>query len=269
VQDTEVRERVARVESLLDRIPEDPVYTETLQAIVELYGEALRRVGERVSFDQLVEDELISHLLLVHGLHPVDVETRTRGALEEVRPYLHSHGGEVELLAVDGGVARVQLQGSCDGCPSSATTMRLAIEEAVLKAAPELSAVEAEGVTAPQPTLLQLGAVQRPSPPDGAWSTVGGLPGLAGGEVLVRDVAGVEVLFARVDATAYAYRSSCPGCTESLENADLDGGELVCAGCGHRYDLRRAGRCLDSPALSLEPVPLLESDAGLLKVAVA
>jgi Fe-S cluster biogenesis protein NfuA/nitrite reductase/ring-hydroxylating ferredoxin subunit len=269
MEDAEVRELVGRVEQRLAAIDGDQAATEAVQALVELYGEALRRVAERFHLEQLVEDELLSHLLLVHGLHPVDVETRVRGALEEVRPYLHSHGGEVELLAIEDGVARLRLQGSCDGCPSSATTMRLAIEEAVLKAAPELSTVEAEGVAAPEPALLQLGRVERPVPRDGAWSTVGGLPGLAGGQLLVRDVAGAQVLFARVDATAYAYRSSCPSCGDSLAGAEVDGAELECAGCGHRYDLRRAGRCLDSPALSLEPVPLLESEAGLLKVAVA
>ena len=268
MEDAEVLELVATVEQRLEAIDGDSKATEAVQALVELYGEALRRVAERFQLEQLVEDELLTHLLLVHGLHPLDVETRVRGALAEVRPYLNSHGGEVELLAVEDGVAHLRLQGSCDGCPSSATTMRLAIEEAVLKAAPELSAVEAEGVAAQQPALLQLGSVERPSGPDGAWSTVGGLPGLAGGELLVRDVAGAQVLFARVDATAYAYRSSCPGCGDSLAGAELDGADVVCAGCGHRYDLRRAGRCLDSPALSLEPVPLLENDAGLLRVAV-
>ena len=269
MEDVDVMELVGRVEQRLAAIDGDQAATEAVRALVELYGEALRRVAKRFQLEQLVEDELLTHLLLVHGLHPVDVETRVRGALEEVRPYLHSHGGEVELLAVEDGVAHLRLQGSCDGCPSSATTMRLAIEEAVLKAAPELSTVAAEGVAAPQPALLQLGSVERPSGPDSAWSTVGGLPSLAGGELLVREVAGVPVLFARVDAVAYAYRSSCPRCGDSLAGADVDGAELACPGCGHRYDLRRAGRCLDAPALSLEPVPLLESDAGLLKVAVA
>jgi Fe-S cluster biogenesis protein NfuA/nitrite reductase/ring-hydroxylating ferredoxin subunit len=266
MDNAEVRERVARVEALLAEIEDDAAATDALAAVVELYGEALARL---VAGADPVEDELVSHLLLVHGLHPVEVEARVRGALEEVRPYLRSHGGEVELLAIDDTVARVRLHGSCDGCPSSATTMRLAIEDAVLKAAPELSAVEAEGVTAPRQPLLQLETVQRSVRTEETWSTVGGLPGLAGGELLVRDVAGVPVLFARIAGTAYAYRSSCPHCAQSLGVAELDDAELVCPGCGNRYDLRRAGRCLDSPALSLEPLPLLESDAGLLKVAVA
>jgi hypothetical protein len=53
-----------------------------------------------------------------------------------------------------------------------------------------------------------------------------------------------------------------------MEDAPLTGAELACPSCGHRYDARRAGRCLDAPWLQLEPVPLLVDDAGLVKVAV-
>jgi len=269
MDDREVRARIGRVESLLDAIADDAAASEALGAVVELYGEALARV---VAGADPVEDELVSHLLLLHGLHPEDVETRVLRALEEVRPYLRSHGGGVELLEIEDGVARLRLEGTCDGCPSSSATMRLAIEEAVLKAAPELSGVDAEGVAeeAPPP-LLQLGAVTRPAAPpsNGSWSIVGGLPQLGSGGTVVRKVEGEDVLFARVSGTPYAYRGPCPACSASLEGAELADGELACSGCGRRYDLRRAGRCLDVPSLSLEPVPLLESEAGLLKVAVA
>jgi len=81
----------------------------------------------------------------------VDVETRVARALEEVRPYLQSHGGNVELLGIDGGVARLRLQGSCQGCPSSIMTLKLAIEEAIRKAAPDLEGIEAEGLAEPPP----------------------------------------------------------------------------------------------------------------------
>ena len=72
-------------------------------------------------------------LLLLHGLHPLDLEARVRQALDKVRPYLRSHGGNVELLGVDEGVVRLRLEGSCHGCPSSAATMRQTIEEAILR----------------------------------------------------------------------------------------------------------------------------------------
>jgi hypothetical protein len=47
----------------------------------------------------------------------------------------------------------------------------------------------------------------------------------------------------------------------------LKGAELGCPGCGRRYDVRRAGRCLDVSQLHLEPIPLLVSEEGLVKIA--
>jgi Fe-S cluster biogenesis protein NfuA len=160
MDDAEVRELVARVEGLLGDLDERA--TEVVPALVALYGEALGRV---VAGADPVEDELLSHLLLVHDLHPVDAETRVRRALDEVRPYLGSHGGDVELLGVEDGVARVRLEGTCNGCPSSTVTLRNAIEEAIMRAAPELEGIEAEGVAEPQPqpALVQIGSLQCPT----------------------------------------------------------------------------------------------------------
>jgi Fe-S cluster biogenesis protein NfuA len=158
MDDAEVRGLVARAEGLLEQL--DPSATEAVQALVELYGEALARV---VAGADPTEDELLSHLLLVHDLHPVDVETRVRKALDEVRPYLGSHGGDVELLGVAGGVARLRLAGTCNGCPSSTVTLRNAIEEAIMRAAPDLDAIDAEGAAEPQPALVQIGSLQCPT----------------------------------------------------------------------------------------------------------
>jgi Fe-S cluster biogenesis protein NfuA len=154
-------ELVGRAEAALDAIEDDPRATAALQAVVELYGEALARI--MAGADPL-EDELVSHLLLLHDLHPVDVETRVARALEEVRPYLGSHGGGVELLGVADGVVRLRLDGTCNGCPSSRVTLSSAIEEAVLRAAPEVERVEAEGVAGPAASsLLQIGSLTCPT----------------------------------------------------------------------------------------------------------
>jgi Fe-S cluster biogenesis protein NfuA len=160
MEDAQVRELVGRVEGLLEQIDRDAVATEAVQALVELYGEALTRF---LAGADPTEDELLSHLLLVHDLHPVDVETRVRRALDDVRPYLGSHGGDVELLAVEGGVARVRLGGTCNGCPSSTVTLRNAIEEAITRAAPELERIEAEGVAEPEPALVQITPLKCPT----------------------------------------------------------------------------------------------------------
>jgi Fe-S cluster biogenesis protein NfuA/nitrite reductase/ring-hydroxylating ferredoxin subunit len=283
LDDQGLQERAARMETLLGEIEslQDPnartKAAELVQVLLELYGEGLARMMEVVAegeereriFEALAGDELVSHLLLLHGLHPLDVETRVIRALEEVRPYLQSHGGNVELLGIEGGVARVRMQGSCDGCPSSAVTLKLAIEEAVQKAAPDLEGIEAEGVTEPQPapTLVAGPTLRRKKKrqeENGAsWTVVGGLPQLSGGGLLVKEISGEPVLFLKLEDDFYAYRHLCPGCGGSLEEASLKGAELTCSGCGHRYDVRRAGRCLDNPQLHLEPVPLLVSEVAV------
>ena len=160
MEDAEVRELVARVEQLLEQVEENSLASEVVPTLVDLYGEALARM---LAGADPATDELLSHLLLVHDLHPVDVETRVRQALDDVRPYLGSHGGDVELLGVENGVARVRLEGTCNGCPSSTVTLRNAIEEAIMGAAPELERVEAEGVAEPQPALVQIGSLQCPT----------------------------------------------------------------------------------------------------------
>jgi Fe-S cluster biogenesis protein NfuA len=149
---------VEQVEALLDEVehfpePQREVATGLVQALLDMYGEGLSRIV--AACDVPVQDELVSHLLLLHGLHPVPVRERVMGALDEVRPYLATHGGGVELLDVSGGVVRLRLEGACNGCPSSALTLQSAVDEAVMRAAPDIERIEAEGVAAPS-GLLQI-----------------------------------------------------------------------------------------------------------------
>jgi Fe-S cluster biogenesis protein NfuA/nitrite reductase/ring-hydroxylating ferredoxin subunit len=283
LDDKGLQERVTRMEALLGEIEtlSDPnarsKAAEVVGVLLELYGEGLARMMEVVAegeerertFDAFAEDELVSHLLLLHGLHPLDLETRVVRALEEVRPYLLSHGGNVELLGVEEGVARLRMQGSCSGCPSSTVTLKLAIEEAIQKTAPDLERIQAEGVAEePRPTIiagptLRKKEKKRPQEDGASWTVVGGLPQLSSGGVLVKDVSGEPVLFLKLGDDFYAYRHLCPGCGESLERGRLDGAELACSGCSHRYDVRRAGRCVDDSQLHMEPIPLLVEEVAV------
>jgi Fe-S cluster biogenesis protein NfuA len=149
---------IEQVEALLDRVERFPevereVTTELVQALLDMYGEGLSRIV--ATCDVPVEDELVAHLLFLHGLHPVPVRDRVAGALDEVRPYLVAHGGGVELLDVSEGVVHLRLEGACNGCPSSALTLQSAVEDAIARAAPDVERIEAEGATAPS-GLLQI-----------------------------------------------------------------------------------------------------------------
>ena len=129
--------------------------------MTDLYGGGLERIvvlasTEAPEFAQLlVDDELVGSLLIAHGLHPDDVESRVVRALESVRPFLAEHDGAVELLEIDLDAAAVHLQlvGGGDGCGSSASTLQLAVEAAIIEAAPEIATIDVDR-PAPRPTSV-------------------------------------------------------------------------------------------------------------------
>lgn len=166
MDDRELKACAARIEALVKEVEsfQDAGVRETvvelLQALLQLYGHGLGRMLEIVErrdrriLDHLAQDELVAHLLFLHGLHPVPLELRVAQAVEEVRPYLRSHGGNVELVSIEGGAARLRLHGSCRGCSSSSTSLKAAVEDAIRKAAPELQAIEVENAAeSPSPRL--------------------------------------------------------------------------------------------------------------------
>jgi Fe-S cluster biogenesis protein NfuA len=132
---------------------------ELLRLVTELYGAGLARVVELAAarspglVDDLVADDLVASLLLVHGLHPEALAQRVEAALAKVRPLLSSHGGDVELLELDEavGAVRLRLLGSCDGCPSSAVTLQSAVERAIVEAAPEIVCIDVVEPVRPAP----------------------------------------------------------------------------------------------------------------------
>jgi Fe-S cluster biogenesis protein NfuA len=157
----EFQSRLQRLDVLLREVEEsaDPAVAartrEIVQAVLDLHGSGLGRILEHLQaagdagapiLDACARDDVVSGLLLLHGLHPTDLETRVLRALEEVRPALHSHGGNVELLGVRDGVVQLRLAGSCDGCPSSAATMKMTIEEAIFANAPDVTSIEVQGL---------------------------------------------------------------------------------------------------------------------------
>jgi Fe-S cluster biogenesis protein NfuA len=165
----EFTRRSDRIEDLVARMETtgDPamraVAQELLQAVIELHGIAFERildaVAELTNGDQALQtiatDDLVSKVLSLHGIHPVDLEKRVATALEKARPYLQSHGGNVELVSVDEGNVLVRLQGTCGSCSSSTETLKSKVESAIYDAAPEVAAVIAES-TPPVPSLVTL-----------------------------------------------------------------------------------------------------------------
>ncbi len=292
---TGVQQAGTRVEELLGALRANSgaevaaTAEELVGLLVGLYGDGLGRIvavladsGEAgpAALARLTEDPLVESLLLLHGLHPLDVDARIQRALDRVRPYLGSHAGGVQYLGVTDGVARLQLEGSCNGCPSSTVTVQLAIQGAVEEAAPEVTQVVVSGMTEPPgPKLLQIG--QRP-PGTGRGSDAAAMEGSGGingggevGWVTLPDIGppssrpvtasadGTSVLVCSVRGTLYAYRDACAACGSSLADGTLARELLTCPGCGARYDVRLAGKGLDDPAAHLDPLPLLADSQGV------
>jgi hypothetical protein len=155
VDNTSLQERIARVEELLAAITEHghPVVrasaVELVRVLLELHRTGLATILQHVDglgtprqglLDAFVADPVVSRLLLLHGLHPVDLPTRLRQALEHVRPVLVMHGATADILDVRADTVRLGLEGDRPG-------VRKLLEEAILEAAPEVLRLEfVEGV---------------------------------------------------------------------------------------------------------------------------
>ena len=283
-----LRESGARIQSLLEASSAGGTAAreraeELVRLVVDLYGDGLERMLDLL-FDAgrlddlalaaLADDQLVASLLLVHGLHPYDVTTRVQQALKSVRPYLASHGGDVELIEVTASdIVRLRLLGSCDGCPSSSVTLTLAVEDAVTAAAPEIAGIEVESPTTVAKATAGLipvdslrARVRDVTPTASAgWAAAPELAELAPGEVRAVTVAGIALVTCRVGSDLFAYRDRCSRCNAGFAGAVLGrrmGGEvgaavLACPSCGEHYDVRGAGVGLDDPRQHLDPLPLL------------
>ncbi|MCA1593386.1 MAG: NifU family protein [Acidobacteria bacterium] len=168
-----IDELTRKVEAITDPAARSDA-VELLQSLMEFHGAGLERMLEIAAergvvghsiIEDFARDELIGGMLLLYGLHPLELETRVRQAIDKVRPSLASHGGDVELLSIEEGVVRVRLQSKGGSCASTATTQKQTIEAAIYDAAPDLVALEVEGLaeqSAPA-GLVQLGRLKSKS----------------------------------------------------------------------------------------------------------
>jgi Fe-S cluster biogenesis protein NfuA/nitrite reductase/ring-hydroxylating ferredoxin subunit len=276
--DTQWRTAGDRIQTLLDSCAAGGAAAheraqQLVREVVGLYGAGLERIirlgdprRELGLAERLATDDLVASLLLVHGLHPHDVHRRVSDALDRVRPYLGSHGGDVDLVEITGDHVLLAFTGSCKSCPSSAVTLELAVEDAVRAAAPEITSIE---VVTAQPSGVipteSLMAHVKSNGPSASWHPVPEVSDLAPGEVAGFLVGGWTMLACRVDRQTFAYRDHCPVCDDSLAGAALSEELLECPRCHTHFDVVRAGAATNGA--HLEPLPLLPRD-GVLSVAL-
>jgi len=188
-----------------------------IQPVVELHRDALQRIieivresGGEMVIDKFLADPLLGDLIRGYELVDTDdIQTRVNFALEEARPLLRSHGGDVELVEMRGRIAIIQLTGSCVGCASSMITLKRGVEATLFRLVPDLRGVEVAGVTAP---LLPEGAKWLPLL---YWSD------LHEGQWLKVQLFEDELLVCTVDDRPFAFHNRCPDGGESMESAEL------------------------------------------------
>lgn len=228
-----------------------------LQLVDAIHRPALARIAAGD-----LDDPMARTLLAMYDLAEVEPEILVEEALDDVRPYVESHGGTVELLDVDGGVVHLRLGGACDGCAGSAMTLARGIEGALREHYPGFERIVSH---APEPPLLQIETVPLKRP---VFADAGEVDELAPGGLRVVDADGVAVLLANVDGDVYAVLDGCPVDGRTLAGGRLAGAVVVCPWHNCAYDVRSGRRADDEPGargLAVVPVAIQERK---LKVAV-
>lgn len=243
---------------------------EELQAAIEgMHRAGLVSIVRRLRADdagraalfELVDDPAVHLLLSLHGIIRPDPVTHAGQVLESVRPQLHSHGGDVSLVRIDGGTAFVRLEGACNGCSMSSVTLRNLVEEALVQGVPSITAVEVVK-DRPSPTLIPVESLRigRDPAADG-WARLGPAADLPVDDLSTVTLDGVSVLVVNVEQRLSAYRNECAHEALPLDNAVLDvaNNTLTCPWHGFCFDAG-SGECLSAPGAQLEQLPLRIDD---------
>lgn len=217
--------------------------------------------GKALLFE-LVDDPGVRSIFALHGIIKADPMTRANQALVSVRPYLQSHGGDVELVRIEDGAAFVRLQGSCNGCSMSAVTLREGVEEALV-VLPEVDRVEVlddEPTTAFIPVEL-IG--RKPSAdPDAGWVKGPRSTEVSDGEMLRFDVTGANeagavsesFIVTNIEQKFAVFRNACVHQGLTLDGGMIDDGMLICPWHGFKFEAS-TGECISAPGAQLEQVP--------------
>lgn len=151
----EFQQRIARIESLtraLEGTSSPSVRAlakELTQAVMDLHGTAIERMLELIHaggpqgmamIDSLAGDPLIGSLLVLYGLHPLDIRSRVEQALERLQPTFRKHQARVELTGVEDGVVHLRISPVANA--ASGRAVKSAIEEMVYALAPDVARIE-------------------------------------------------------------------------------------------------------------------------------
>ena len=244
-------------------------------AIEEFHKLGLTKIVQRLKNDprgkelllELAEDPTVYALFSMHNLVRADLRTRVARVIEMVRPYMQSHGGDVELVEVAQDTVFLRLTGSCNGCSMSAVTLRNGVEEALQQHVPEIQKIEVISAE-PANNLVPVEALRGVAKEEPGWVAGPQLAEVREGEPFRMEFAGGNVLIVKFRSHLQAYRNQCAHLGLPLDGARIDPetGVLTCPWHGFRFDCT-TGECITAPEAQLEALPL-RVDNGRIKVRI-
>lgn len=239
----------------------------TYQALREAHDalckEALSRLiralksdpGAMAMLKEAISDEVVYSVLRHHGIVKPSIQERLEQALDSVRPYLASHGGNVEIVSVNlPDTVEIRLLGACDGCPASSLTLSEGIEKAIQEFCPEITTVKkAKGGITAKPVNGEV-VVNFVSPfarnEDKGWTLACKLSDLTENQLKVTSVQNTNVILYQTDGKVVCYQNACAHMGMPLDMGTLDQGTLTCPHHGFQF-LLASGECLTVPEVQL------------------
>jgi len=210
---------------------------------------------------ELTAEPAVYALFSMHGLIRADLHTRVTRVIDMARPYIQSHGGEVELAYIEDNIAWVRMQGACNGCSQTAVTLRNSVEEALREHVPEIVKVEVvpnEPAQAPELVQISVGSADLD---DHGWMKGPPTSELVEATPFRWEIGESSVLLLRFDGRLQAFRNACAHQGLPLDGGivDIEARTITCPWHGFRFDCQ-TGECLTAPQAQLETLPVRIKD---------
>ena len=225
------------------------------QAIEALHKEALTRLIRSVKQEAVgalrnaARDEVVYGLLRYHDLVKApSLQQRLRQALDEVRPGLQEHQGDIELVSIRlPDTVEIRLMGACSHCPASQLTLSEGVETAIKRHCPEIAHVIE---VAYQPV-----ARSSEEPPEPDWRLATSLAEIPEQGILDLKLEGHKLLLSRQGETVQCFHNACSHLGVPIDGGEHQAGVLTCPYHGFQYELS-TGHCLTAPPMPLQRYPV-------------
>ena len=234
------------------RRADDALHKEAIARLIR----AVKQVPEAmVALKSAVGDEVVYAVLRHLEIIRPSLQERVEQALESVRPYLATHGGNVEMVGLEPpDSVTIRLLGACDGCPASGLTLSEGIEKAIREYCPEITSIsKARGGPMAKPVDgVPVNFVSPFARSEGAgWEYAAPLAEVPEQQIMVATVAGNEVLLSRFGETVTCYQNACAHLGMPLDMGEVKNGILICPHHAFEYSLQ-TGECLTAPQVQLQ-----------------